>query len=71
MSNGPSGYISDLAALADLMVFGGREQADSCRNRGVTKSKDKAFGGLWELGNTLKRLRRLQGPRGPGPSYLI
>ena len=37
---------SDLAALADLMVFGGREQAGLHGNRDVTKSKDKASGGL-------------------------
>ena len=59
---------SDPAALADLMVIGGREQADFHRNRGVTKSKDKASGGLYWLGKRPERLRRLQGPRGPGAS---
>ena len=38
---------SDPAALADLMVFGGRELSYSRGNRDVTTSKDKAFGGLW------------------------
>ena len=33
---------SDPAALADLMVFGGRELNDLHGNRGVTKSKDNA-----------------------------
>ena len=35
---------SDPAALADLMEFGGREQAELHGNRGVTKSKDNALG---------------------------
>ena len=37
---------SDPAAIADLLVFGGREQVRYHGNRDVTKSKDKAFGGL-------------------------
>ena len=59
---------SDRASIVDLVVIRGREQADSCGNRGVTKSKDKASGGLYDLGKHSERLRRLQGPRGPGPS---
>ena len=59
---------SDSAAGADLVVIQGREQADNHGNRGVTKSKDKASSGLYELGKHPERLRRLQGPCGPGPS---
>ena len=60
---------SDPAALADLTAFGSRELSHFHGNRDVTKSKDKASGGLSALGKRPERLRRLQGPRGPGPSY--
>ena len=64
--------LSDLAARADLMVIQGRELADSPGNRGVTKSKDNASEGLYTLGKALReRLRRLQGPCGPGPSIKL
>ena len=59
---------SDPAAVADLMVFEGHELAEFHRNRGVTKSKDKASGGLYRHGKHSERLRRLRGPAGPGPS---
>ena len=45
---------SDLAAITDLMVIGGRELGCLHRNRDVTKSKDKAFGGLLALGTKLQ-----------------
>ena len=61
---------SDPAALADLMVFGDREQAEFHGNRGVTKSKDKDSSGLYGLAKHSERLRRLQGPCGPGPSCI-
>ena len=60
---------SDRASIVDFVVIRCREQADFRRNRGVTKSKDNAFEGSMHCANHAERLRRLQGPRGPGPSY--
>ena len=60
---------SDPAAITDLMVFGGRELSRLHGNRGVTKYKDKAYEGLYTFGKSLERLRCLQGPAGPGPTY--
>ena len=55
---------SDPAALADLMVFGGREQADSCGNRDVTKSKDKAPVDTMCLVNTQNDFGAYKAPAG-------
>ena len=45
---------SDPAALADLMVIGGRELNYFHGNRGVTKSKDKSSDGPNALGKPLR-----------------
>ena len=61
---------SDPAALADLMVFGGREQAEF---HGIEVSQNpriKLLEVFLHLINHSERLRCLQGPAGPGPGIM-
>ena len=54
----------DPAALADLMVFGGREQSRLHGNRDVTKSKDTALVGSMGLVNTSNDFGASKAPAG-------